>query len=185
MYKFTFFFFLILSSSLFSQNITNTLGNAGTFTVKNNVSTDLLNVSGSGTTVTGNATVTGNVIVGNSGQSYVMPTNRGTANQILQTNGAGSTSWTNAPPATVSIKYLICVMGIFPGGDITEHVIGEIILFAGISNFIPSNFMECKGQTLPISGNEALFAVIGTTYGGNGSTTFMLPNLTGKVVVGQ
>lgn len=187
MFKFTFFIFLLVSSSFFAQNITNTLGVAGTFNVKNSASVDLLKVAGDGTTITGNGTVTGNVVVGNNGASYVLPTTRGTANQVLQTNGAGGTGWTAAPPATVTIRYIICISGIFPssGGEAYEHFMGEIIMFAGNGNYIPSNFMECKGQTLQISQNQALFALLGTTYGGNGTTTFMLPNLTAKVAVGQ
>jgi microcystin-dependent protein len=60
--------------------------------------------------------------------------------------------------------------------------IGEIRLFAG--NFAPRNWAFCDGQLLSIQGNTALFAVIGTTYGGDGQTTFALPDLRGRVPVG-
>lgn len=63
-----------------------------------------------------------------------------------------------------------------------EIYIGSIILFAG--NYEPQGFMYCMGQTLQIAQNQALFAVIGTTYGGNGTTTFCLPDLRGRVPVG-
>ena len=53
--------------------------------------------------------------------------------------------------------------------------IGQIVMFGG--NFAPRNFAFCNGQLLSIAQNEALFALIGTTYGGNGVTTFALPNL--------
>jgi microcystin-dependent protein len=56
--------------------------------------------------------------------------------------------------------------------------LGEIKMFAG--NFAPRGFAFCNGQQLPISQNTALFAILGTTYGGNGQTTFGLPNLQGR-----
>lgn len=59
-----------------------------------------------------------------------------------------------------------------------EPFIGEIKMFAG--NFAPQSYALCNGQVLSISQNTALFAVIGTFYGGNGQTTFALPNLQGR-----
>jgi microcystin-dependent protein len=56
--------------------------------------------------------------------------------------------------------------------------VGEIRMFAG--NFAPAGWMFCNGQVLPISENETLFALIGTTYGGDGQTTFALPDLRGR-----
>ena len=50
-------------------------------------------------------------------------------------------------------------------------------------NFAPKGWALCNGQTLPINQNQALFALLGTTYGGNGQTTFMLPNLRGQVPI--
>ena len=55
-------------------------------------------------------------------------------------------------------------------------------MFAG--NFAPRGWMFCQGQLLPISQNSALFAILGTTYGGNGQTTFGLPDLRSRVPVG-
>lgn len=60
--------------------------------------------------------------------------------------------------------------------------IGTILLFAG--NYEPQGFMFCMGQTLQIASNQALYAILGTTYGGNGTTTFCLPDLRGRVPVG-
>ncbi len=54
------------------------------------------------------------------------------------------------------------------------------ILMAGF-NFAPRGFSLCDGQLLPISGNQSLFSILGTTYGGDGRTTFGLPNLQGRV----
>jgi microcystin-dependent protein len=61
--------------------------------------------------------------------------------------------------------------------------IGEIRLFAG--NFAPAGWMFCEGQLLPISENDALFILIGTTYGGDGETTFALPDLRGRLPIHQ
>lgn len=63
-----------------------------------------------------------------------------------------------------------------------EGTMSEIRLFAG--NFAPRTWALCQGQTLAISSNQALFALLGTTYGGNGVQTFMLPDLRGKTVIG-
>ncbi len=60
-------------------------------------------------------------------------------------------------------------------------MIGEIRMFAG--NFPPSGWLFCDGALLPIAENDALFALIGTTYGGNGQTTFALPDFRGRVPV--
>jgi microcystin-dependent protein len=54
-------------------------------------------------------------------------------------------------------------------------------MFAG--NFAPSGWMFCEGQTLPISENDALFTLIGTTYGGDGQETFNLPNLASRIPI--
>ena len=57
--------------------------------------------------------------------------------------------------------------------------VGEIRMFGG--NFAPNGWMLCEGQLLPISENETLFILIGTTYGGDGQTTFALPDLRGRL----
>jgi microcystin-dependent protein len=59
--------------------------------------------------------------------------------------------------------------------------VGEIRMFGG--NFAPAGWMLCQGQTLPISENETLFNLIGTTYGGDGQKTFNLPDLQGRLPV--
>lgn len=64
-----------------------------------------------------------------------------------------------------------------------QPYVGEIRMFAG--NFAPAGWMFCQGQVLPISENETLFQLIGTTYGGDGESTFALPNLAGRVPVHQ
>lgn len=64
-----------------------------------------------------------------------------------------------------------------------QPYIGEIRLFAG--NFAPVGWAFCDGSILPISQNEALFNLIGTTYGGDGQSTFALPDMRGRVPVHQ
>jgi len=61
--------------------------------------------------------------------------------------------------------------------------LGEIRMFAG--NFAPKGWQFCNGQTLNISQYSALFSLLGTTYGGNGVQTFQLPNLQGRIPVGE
>jgi len=58
-----------------------------------------------------------------------------------------------------------------------EPYIGQIILFAG--NFVPMGWALCNGATIHIKKNEALFSLLGTTYGGDGTTSFHLPNMKG------
>jgi microcystin-dependent protein len=60
-----------------------------------------------------------------------------------------------------------------------EPYVGEIRMFAG--NFAPNGWMFCDGQLLPISENETLFILLGTTYGGDGQSTFALPDLRGRL----
>ena len=62
-----------------------------------------------------------------------------------------------------------------------EPVIGELMMFAG--NFAPRGWALCDGQLLSIAQNTALFSLLGTTYGGDGRTTFGLPDLRGRVPV--
>ena len=59
--------------------------------------------------------------------------------------------------------------------------IGEIIMFGG--NFAPRGWALCDGQLLPISSNSALFSILGTMYGGDGRTTFALPDCRGRVAI--
>lgn len=64
-----------------------------------------------------------------------------------------------------------------------QPYVGEIRIFAG--NFAPAGWMFCEGQLLPISENETLFQLIGTTYGGDGQSTFALPDLRGRIPIHQ
>src|SRR5262245_3462072 len=64
-----------------------------------------------------------------------------------------------------------------------QPYVGEVRIFAG--NFAPAGWMFCEGQLLPISENETLFQLIGTTFGGDGESTFALPDLRGRVPLHQ
>jgi microcystin-dependent protein len=64
-----------------------------------------------------------------------------------------------------------------------QPYVGEIRMFAG--NFAPAGWMFCEAQLLPISENETLFQLIGTTYGGDGQSTFALPDLRGRIPLHQ
>jgi microcystin-dependent protein len=64
-----------------------------------------------------------------------------------------------------------------------QPYVGEIRMFGG--NFAPAGWMFCEGQLLPISENETLFNLIGTTYGGDGQETFALPDLRGRLPMHQ
>jgi microcystin-dependent protein len=63
----------------------------------------------------------------------------------------------------------------------SEPFIGEIRIFS--FDFAPRNWATCAGQILPIAQNQALFSILGTTYGGNGQTTFALPDLRGRTPI--
>jgi microcystin-dependent protein len=64
-----------------------------------------------------------------------------------------------------------------------QPYVGEVRMFAG--NFAPAGWMFCEGQLLPISEYETLFNLIGTTYGGDGQSTFALPDLRGRLPLHQ
>jgi microcystin-dependent protein len=63
----------------------------------------------------------------------------------------------------------------------SEPYIGEIRMFAG--NYAPAGWMLCNGQSLPISENDVLFQLIGTTYGGDGQQSFNLPNMQSRIPI--
>lgn len=63
----------------------------------------------------------------------------------------------------------------------SDQYVGEIRMFAG--NYPPKGWAFCDGSTLPINGNEALYSIIGVTYGGDGQNSFKLPDLRGRIPV--
>ena len=100
-------------------------------------------------------------------------------------NGSGQPFPNHQP--TLTLRYAIATAGVFPTPESTnvdaEPTLGEIRPFA--SNFsLPNGWQYCEGQLLPINQNQALFSLFLTTYGGNGQTTFALPDLRGRTPFG-
>ena len=106
-------------------------------------------------------------------------------------------NWVNTQPAVqhfsytldnvqpyLAVNYCISLFGIFPSqNDASEPFVGEIFIMG--CNFPPNGFASCNGQLLAISENDVLFNLIGTTYGGDGQTTFGLPDLRGRLAIHQ
>jgi microcystin-dependent protein len=67
----------------------------------------------------------------------------------------------------------------------SDQYLGEIRIFAGSPLRVPDGWVLCDGRTLALSSNQALFALIGVTYGGDGVNTFAVPNLNGRVAIHQ
>jgi microcystin-dependent protein len=132
------------------------------------------NIVGAGSPL-GIGTAAGNesVFLGNG----MIPTSMGGAGQAYDNRGPGLT-----------LNYIIKVQGIFPPRDgsgapsESEHYLGEIAVFAGA--FAPKGWAFCDGTALPINTNQALFSLLGDFYGGDGRTTFALPDLRGRTAVG-
>lgn len=99
-------------------------------------------------------------------------------------------NWIATPPAShnpisimqpyLGINYIIALSGYYPArSSIVDPTLAEISMFAG--NFAPRLWAFCNGQLLAISQNTSLFSLLGTTFGGDGRTTFALPDLRGRV----
>lgn len=91
---------------------------------------------------------------------------------------------------SLGINFMISPVGIFPARDPgnidfstgSDPFLSELLMFGG--NFIPAGYVPTNGSLLSISSNTALFALLGTSFGGNGVTTFALPDLRGRVILG-
>ena len=140
----------------------------------------------------------GRAIVGANSTGTDIGTFSGSENVFFGTNnlptdvhfatGTGAGQPVDNEGPTLTMRYIIAVQGIFPSHegngslDATTPMLGEIIAYAGTD--IPAGWMACNGQMLPINQNQALFALLGTMYGGNGQTTFALPDFAGRALVG-
>ena len=111
------------------------------------------------------------------------------ANGAITGLTGGGQAHDNIQPS-LGINYIIATQGLFPpyssqpgapplGG--IEPYLGEVSLFAG--NFAPRGWALCDGQILPINQNQSLYSLLGTTYGGDGRTTFALPDLRGRAPI--
>jgi len=103
-------------------------------------------------------------------------------------------NWVNTQPAVqhfnitvdnrqplLALNYVISLFGVFPSQNGDQPYVGEIDLMG--CNFAPVGWALCNGQLLAISQYDVLFQLIGTTYGGDGQTTFALPDLRGRVPI--
>lgn len=111
-------------------------------------------------------------------------TGTGSKSDFLKKGGADSVVFQKGHNG-LGLNYIIAIQGVFPSEETMDYSVpflGEIRLFAG--NFPPRGFAFCHGQLLTIAQNQALFAVLMNRYGGNGQTTFALPDLRAAVPVG-
>lgn len=104
------------------------------------------------------------------------------AKKLVLANTGSNVPINNMQPYLV-INFCIALQGIFPSRNGIEPYIGEIEMFG--FNFNPVGWATCDGQLLAISQNTALFSLLGTQYGGNGISTFALPDLRGRVPIHQ
>jgi microcystin-dependent protein/glycosyltransferase involved in cell wall biosynthesis len=117
------------------------------------------------------------------GQASVSLTNA----QVPTSPGGSAQPFDNEQPS-LAMTYLIALQGIFPsrdgGGGVDPNIpyLGQVVAFAG--NFAPKGWAVASGQLLPINQNQALFSLLGTSFGGDGRVTFALPNLNDRTVVG-
>jgi len=100
-------------------------------------------------------------------------------NIVIQNAGSGQ-AINNMQPYLV-VNYSIALQGIYPSRNGYDNYIGEICIYG--FNFEPQGWALCNGQILSISQNTALFSLLGTMYGGNGQTTFGLPDLRGRTPI--
>ena len=100
------------------------------------------------------------------------------AKSLVVAASGGNQPFSILPPYTV-VNFQIALQGIFPSRNGMDPYIGEIMMTG--YNFEVNGYAFCNGQLLSISQNTALFALLGTTYGGNGQTTFGLPDLRGRM----
>ncbi|GAA0020831.1 tail fiber protein [Bradyrhizobium diazoefficiens] len=152
---------------------------------------------GDGVTTFALPDLTGRTIIGvgtNSIGDFQLGTVIGQDTTTLSTSNlphpvGASADFSNYQPS-IALHYLISLEGIFPSqsGSYSDSApwVGEIISYAGngtdLDYMLAHGWAECQGQLLSISQNQVLFALIGTTYGGDGQSTFALPDLTGRAV---
>jgi len=115
----------------------------------------------------------------------VLLTTLSSAHAVVVGDTGGGQPHSNMQPS-LGINHIIALTGIYPSRDKGEGVkgepfLGEITLFAG--DFAPRGWAFCDGQLLPIDQYQPLYALLGTTYGGDGRTTFALPDLRGRTPI--
>ncbi len=98
---------------------------------------------------------------------------------LVQNSGGGQTQ--NNMQPWLGINHIIALQGLFPSRSAADPFLAEIYMFAG--NFAPRGYAMCDGQLLAIASYSAVFSLLGTTFGGNGSSTFALPDLRGRTAI--
>jgi microcystin-dependent protein len=125
------------------------------------------------------------------GTSYTTPVSTFTTGTAL-TGPTGFSLPVDTAPPSMATQWVICISGNFPvsgavpGDGMTDNpVVGEIrnVAFSPTAGSFASQFLPCDGRLMNVSQNTALFALLGSTYGGNGSTTFALPDLRGRAPI--
>jgi microcystin-dependent protein len=111
----------------------------------------------------------------------------------ISTGSTGGGQPVSLMKPTLAVRYIICANGAYParpfaeGGAIPkaagDQMLGQINLFAG--TFVPAGWLACDGQLLSIPSYVGLFSLLGTNFGGNGTTTFALPDLSSRIPVGS
>lgn len=104
------------------------------------------------------------------------------AKDIIMEETGGGDPVSVMPPVQV-VNFCIALQGVFPSRNIVEPFIGTIGLFG--FDFAPRGWAKCDGQLLSIAQNTALFSLLGTYYGGDGRTTFGIPDLRGRLPMHQ
>ncbi len=97
------------------------------------------------------------------------------------TQQVGASQAVNNMPPYLTVNYIIALQGTFPSRTSSDPFLGQIIMFGG--NFAPRGWAFCNGQLMSVSEYSALFSLLGTIYGGDGRTTFALPDLRGRVPI--
>lgn len=106
-------------------------------------------------------------------------------NGVMTASGsAGGGQPFDARQPSLELNYIICTNGTYPSenGGFSPPFFGEVRLFAG--NFAPAGWQFCHGQLIYVTNNETLYSLIGTTYGGDGTTTYGLPDLRSRTIAG-
>jgi VCBS repeat-containing protein len=115
-----------------------------------------------------------------------------TGANLPNTMGGSANPADNDQPA-IAMTYIIALQGVYPSrpgsggggaGDGTQPYLGEVQIWAGSPSNIPRGWAIAGGQTLQIAQNTALFSLLGTNFGGDGRTTFRLPDLQGRAPMG-
>ena len=145
-------------------------GNVG---IGTNIPSATLDVAG---TIQATSVITNNVTIVSGGQP---------SDFLIKSDAAGTVGFRKGHKG-LGFNYIISLQGVYPSQSAPfqggQTYIGEVKLFSG--NAAPFGWAVCNGQTLPVAGNETLFSIIGTTYGGNGVNNFSLPDMRDRASIG-